>query len=289
MSKRKHVLVTGASRGLGRSIALELARRDFSVFAGVRQLRDGISLSDESPGNLRLLQLDVTSATSIADAGVIIRDETDGDGLAGLVNNAGVLLLGPFEQTPLDAIEELFRVNVLGPIAVIQCLLPLLRATPGRIVNISSVNGKLSTPFSSFYSASKFALEALSDSLRVELNPWGIEVAVVEPGVTQSGIRAQSVNAWTERRAALDHAARSLYEVPYRALRDQIELYDASAANHYFVVDAVYHALTAKFPHTRYACGPDAARLLAFASLSDRERDREFRSCSHTEPFRDKV
>ena len=276
MADRGFVLVTGASRGLGRSAALGLARQGFSVFAGVRRPADGEDLLRAASGEVQPLLLDVTSAESIAAAEVQVRRATAGGGLSGLVNNAAVFLLGPFEQTPLAAIDELFRVNVMGVVAVTQRFLPLLRQARGRIVNISSVNGKLSFPYSSFYSASKFALEALSDALRAELQPWDISVSVVEPGITRTDIRSQGVLSWTERRGSLDPDEGALYERTYISLRNLFPQVDSGAADHQHVVEAVHRALTAESPHTRYLAGPDTSQWMEMAALPDRERDAAF-------------
>lgn len=269
----RFVVVTGASRGLGRSVALELARRGFSVFAGVRRPEDGNELADATSGVVRPIILDVTSNQSIAAAAAEVQRAASGNGLIGLVNNAAVFQLGPFEQTPLEVIDTLFRVNVLGVISTTQHFLPLLRQARGRIVNVSSVNGRLSFPFTSFYSASKFALEALSDSLRVELQPWGLSVSVIEPGVTRTDIRSRGVLQWTEFRASLTPEERSLYEAPYAKLRQLITQVDPTAADHDHFVEAVYDALTAETPRTRYLAGPDAAELMQMAALPDLERD----------------
>ena len=269
----RFVVVTGASRGLGRSVALELARRGFSVFAGVRRQQDGNALVDAASGVVRPILLDVTSGESIDAAALEVQRTTSGNGLTGLVNNAAVFLLGPFEQTPLEVIDNLFRVNVLGVISATQRFLPLLRQARGRIVNISSVNGRLSVPFTSFYSASKFALEALSDSLRVELQPWGIAVSVIEPGATRTDIRSRALVQWTECRAALAPEEQAVYEAPFAKLRQLVAQVDPTAADHEYVVQAVHDALTAETPHSRYLAGPDTAQFMQLAALPDVERD----------------
>jgi NAD(P)-dependent dehydrogenase (short-subunit alcohol dehydrogenase family) len=222
------------------------------------------------------LTLDVTSARSIDSALAEVHRQLDGANLSGLVNNAAVFLLGPLEQTPLDAVEHLFRVNVTGVVAVTQTFLPLLRQAKGRIVNVSSVNGRLSFPFCSFYSASKFALEAISDALRVELAPWGIEVSLVEPGVTRTDIRAEGARAWAERQGRLTPEERALYAAPFAGFQGILPQVDGGAADHHHVADAVYRALTEDPPATRYLAGPDTAQWLQMASLPDRQRDRDF-------------
>jgi len=276
MAARGFVLVTGASRGIGRTVAADLARRGFSVFAGVRQREDGARLLEAGAGAIEPLLLDVTRPEAIARAETEVRRRTAGRGLAGLVNNAAMFLLGPFEQTSLEAVDLLFRVNVLGIVAVTQRFLPLLRQGRGRLVNVSSVNGRLSFPFASFYSASKFAIEALSDALRVELEPWNIDVSVVEPGFTRTEIRSQGLRAWTDSRAHLDSAGAELYEQMYRSLGDLLPQVDTSAVGHDYVVSAVYDALTAATPQTRYLAGPDAEQWVTMATLADRERDAAF-------------
>lgn len=276
MGDRGFVLVTGASRGLGRSLVFKLAECGFSVFAGVRRFADGDDLQHSASGDIRPLLLDVTKAEDLAVAETVVRRATAGSRFIGLVNNAATYLLGPFEQTPTTDVERLFQVNVFGLVAVTQHFLPLLRQAPGRIINISSLNGKLSVPFTSFYSASKFAVEALSDALRVELSPWNIHVSVVEPGVTRTDIRARGIKGWADSRGSLGPADLDLYAVPYAHLRDLIASADQSAAAHQHVLEAVEHALTADSPKTRYLAGPDMPHWMAMAALEDRERDAAF-------------
>lgn len=276
MADRGVILVTGASRGLGRSIAEHLANKGFIVIAGVRREEDANALICAGTGDLRPLLLDVTNARSIADTEARVREATADCGLAGLVNNAAVFLMGPFEQTPLSAVDSLFDVNVKGVIAMTQRFLPLLRRNHGRIVNVSSVNGRLSFPYSSFYSASKYALEGLSDALRVELRPWGIEVVIVEPGVTHTDIRMQGAQGWTALRESMTIADRALYEAPYLAIQRLLPQVEAGAADHSYVAAAVFQALTANPPATRYLAGPDTAHWMEMAVMPDRNRDDTF-------------
>lgn len=272
----RFVLITGSSRGLGRSMALALAQRGFSVLAGVRRRQDGDDLRAAAGGELTPVILDVASAESLEMARTEVERLTIGHGLAGLVNNAGLAWFGPLEQTPIDVIDRVFRVNVSGVIATIQCFLPLVRQARGRIVNISSINGRLSFPFASIYNASKFALEALSDSLRVELAPWGIRVAVVEPGATRTDIRDLAVRAWAESRASLAPDQRDLYETPFAKMSQLIAQLDSTAAGHAAVVEAVYDGLASDVPRARYLAGEDTVQLMQLAALPDAERDAAF-------------
>jgi NAD(P)-dependent dehydrogenase (short-subunit alcohol dehydrogenase family) len=277
MPEQRTVVVTGASRGLGRTMALDLARRGFTVFAGVRREEDGDALLADGGHNLHPMSLDVTSAESIQAAVALVSGERGKEGIHGLINNAALFQLGPLEQTSLSAVEDLFRVNVLGVVAMTQAFLPSLRRTRGRVVNISSVNGRLSFPFTAFYSASKFAVEALSDALRVELSPWGIEVSVVQPGATRTDIRAQGLVGWERSRQGLSRDEQKLYAQPFGSFQSLLPQLDGGAADHHHVTEAVYRALTDEPPATRYPAGPDAEQFIAMAAVPDRERDSQFK------------
>ena len=154
----------------------------FRVFAGIRKSADGEALQEVASDRLRPVYLDVTDGESIRAAAEIVEAGCGASGLSGLVNNAGIVIAGPLEFLPLVSLRSQLEINVVGQIAVTQELLALLRRARGSIVNMSSVSGRVAAPFLGPYSASKFALEALSDSMRLELRPWGISVSVVEPG-----------------------------------------------------------------------------------------------------------
>jgi NAD(P)-dependent dehydrogenase (short-subunit alcohol dehydrogenase family) len=176
------VLVTGASTGIGRASALRLDQLGFQVFAGVRKDADGKALKQKAKGDFTPILLDVTDDASIAAAAKTVSKAVGNRGLAGLVNNAGIVVPGPLEFLPLGDLRSQIEVNVIGQVAVTQAFLPMLRKGRGRIVNIGSIGGRMATPFMGAYNASKFALEALTDSLRMELKPWEISVSIIEPG-----------------------------------------------------------------------------------------------------------
>ncbi|HUT97738.1 MAG TPA: SDR family oxidoreductase [bacterium] len=182
MTRGASVLVTGTSTGIGRAAALELARRGFSVYAGVRRSKDAENLLAAAEGKLSPVMLDVTRPEQIAEVARLIEAESGETGLHGLVNNAGINVSGPLEFLPPDDLRRQFEVNLFGQLAVTQALLPLLRKARGRVVNIGSVSGWSAMPLVGPYCASKFALRALNDSLRLELRPWGILVILVDPG-----------------------------------------------------------------------------------------------------------
>lgn len=182
------IMITGASTGIGLAVTTELVRRGHAVFAGVRKQADADRLRAELGEGCIPLLLDVTDAETIHSAVATVQQHLQGRGLQCLINNAGIAHGGPLQHIPIESIRQDFEVNVLGLIAVTQAFLPLLGARPshegkpGRIINISSVGGKISPPFIAPYVATKHAVEGLSHSLRRELRVFGIDVVIVGPG-----------------------------------------------------------------------------------------------------------
>lgn len=261
------VLVTGASTGIGRACVLELDRLGHRVFAGVRREADAQALREAASERLEPLLLDVTDAAQ-RDAAAKTVDAAVGEaGLAGLVNNAGVLRAGPMECVELDEMRWVLEVNLMGPVALTQTLLPLLRRARGRVVNVTSMGGRFVNPLAGPYCASKFALEAVTDALRQELHPWGMHVSAVEPGAIKTPIFDKAA---TESRAMferLPERARSLYREQVDAIEAAGEKLGAAGAPPEKVVRAVVHALTASRPRTRYVVGTDARIQLALKAL----------------------
>src|SRR5574341_29762 len=176
------IVITGASTGIGEACALYLDELGYRVFAGVRRPSDGETLKAKASARLTPVVMDVTDVASIDRAVETVKQAVGSVGLAGLVNNAGIGVGGPLEVVPLADLRKQFEVNVIGQVAVTQAFLPLLRQGRGRIVNMGSIAGRVVMPFMGPYSASKFALEALTDAMRLEFQPWGIQVSIVEPG-----------------------------------------------------------------------------------------------------------
>jgi NADP-dependent 3-hydroxy acid dehydrogenase YdfG len=186
------IVITGASSGIGRATALQMDQQGCRVFAGVRKEVDGEALKKMASERLTPIPLDVTDDVSIATAVATITDATSGE-VSGLVNNAGLSLNGPLELVHVPDIRKLMDVNVIGLLAVTKAFLPLLRRSRGRIVNISSGHGLLAVPDKSVYAASKFAVQAISDSLRVELRPFGVSVSCIAVGKVDTAVLGKIV------------------------------------------------------------------------------------------------
>jgi NAD(P)-dependent dehydrogenase (short-subunit alcohol dehydrogenase family) len=248
------VLVTGASSGIGAAVAKRMARRGWVVHAGVRRAGD-------APEGTRELLLDVTDPEAIRAAGEAI------DRLDGLVNNAGIAIAAPLEDLPLDELRRQLEVNVVGQLAVTKALLPALRVVArGRIVIVGSIAGRSALPFLGAYAISKFSLEAMADSLRVELSPDGIEVSLVEPATIATPM-------WTKPQPLADGVS-DRYRKRLEAFAAVAAARSSKAQPVDLVADAVEHALTADRPKTRYLVGRDAKLRAGLQILPDRLRDR---------------
>ena len=269
--KNRAVLITGASSGIGRACALQLSQRDFQVFAGVRSSQDADALLAEASGNITPLLLDVTDAGAIAAAVKRVADATGGT-LYGLINNAGIALGGPLELLPGDKINQLLKVNVLGAVAVTQAFLPLIRNNRGgRIIMISSISGRIALPGLSVYAASKFALEALSDALRVELKPFNISVVLIEPGNVATPIWEKSIADNDSMMSQADAGVKKLYANLLQAL-NKIAL-NPQGIEPAHVANIVTHAMVVKLPRSRYLVGKRIWILWLLSKMPDRIRD----------------
>ncbi len=267
-------VITGTSTGIGRATALRLDAEGHRVFAGVRREADGEALRRDASDRLRPILLDVTDAGSIEAAVKSVEAEVGEAGLAGVVNNAGIGVGGPIEYLEIDDWRRQFEVNVFGPAAVIKAFMPLLRRTRGRIVNVSSAAGRVSNPIIGAYCASKFALEALSDSLRVEVRGSGISVSVVEPGFIETPMLDKAKSETAEAIEKLPPRGRELYENALRKFDATTDAFRKRAATPDAVAKAIQHALTAPRPKTRYTVGLDSKALTFLGwALPDRARD----------------
>ncbi|MDZ8027783.1 MAG: SDR family oxidoreductase [Nostoc sp. DcaGUA01] len=252
------VLITGASTGIGQACALLLDRLGFSVFAGVRQDIDAQTLQEKASPKLIPVFLDVTDAESIASVVDKVTNTVGDVGISGLVNNAGIAVPGPLELLPIAEFQHQMNVNVTGQLAVTQAFLGLLRQGRGRIINMGSIAGRSPTPFLGAYNASKFALEALTDVMRMELKPWGISVSIIEPGSIATPIWNKSLTQADIGQDSLPESALNLYGQAMNAVRQKMQIIASRGISADIVAQAVVHALTAKQPKTRYLIGQDA-------------------------------
>jgi NAD(P)-dependent dehydrogenase (short-subunit alcohol dehydrogenase family) len=265
---RGSVVVTGASTGIGEATALHLLSLGFDVFAGVRKDEDAERIGGQG---MRALKLDVTDPDSIGSA----RAEVGDGPLSGLVNNAGIAVSAPVEFVPLDELRKQLEVNLIGQVAVTQAFLPALRRGRGRVVNISSIGGRIALPLVGPYAASKFALEGISDSLRRELRAQGVEVVLIEPGGIKTPIWDKGTDAADEMLASMPPDAQRLYGSLADAIRrESRQIATERGLPPEAVAEVVGRALTAKRPRTRYLVGRDAKLRAAIAKrVPDRVMD----------------
>ena len=244
------VLVTGAARGIGRSIANYLASAGWDVIAGVRNEQDAAAVAKDNPQQISAVILDVTDSEHIAALADALPERLDA-----IVNNAGIVVNGPMEVVSPEDWRKQLDINVIGQLAVTQAVLPRLRKARGRIVFISSVNGKLSMPLMGAYSASKFALEAAADALRLELKPWRISVILVEPAQTDTDLWRTAGSVLEEEVAALTPEHRRLYAKHIAGMKKFIPVSQRMAVAPEKVAAVVEDALTARRPRARYVVG----------------------------------
>jgi NAD(P)-dependent dehydrogenase (short-subunit alcohol dehydrogenase family) len=270
------VLVTGAGRGIGKSIVEHLANRGWDVIAGVRNERDAAAIIALNPQRISSVILDVTDAGDIAALNQSLPERLDA-----IVNNAGIVVSGPMETVTSDDWRRQLEVNVIGQLAVTRAVLPRLRKSRGRVVFISSVNGQLSMPLIGAYCASKFALEAAADALRMELRPWHIGVAIVEPAQTDTDIWRTADDMVEQTEAALTAEQRDLYAGHIAGFKKVIPVSQKLAVAAEKVSAVVEEALTARRPRSRYVVGIGPKLQVALmTNLPAPVRDRVLRRVS---------
>jgi NAD(P)-dependent dehydrogenase (short-subunit alcohol dehydrogenase family) len=247
------VLITGASTGIGEATALRLDKAGFQVFAGVRKPEDGERL--RAAGVTVVQPLDVTKAEDVAAAVQMVEGALGGRPLRGIVNNAGIGIGGPLEALDLDDFRRTIEVNTTSQLAVTKAFLPLLRRSHGRIVNMSSIGGRVAQPFAGPYIASKFALEGVTDVLRGELLEWGIDVIAIEPGTIATPIWEKSSREADDVLAKLTPEQRDLYGKRLAKMTKVLARQGKRGASPEKVADAVERALTARRPRPRYLVG----------------------------------
>ncbi len=244
------VLVTGAARGIGKAIVEHLAATGWDVIAGVRSHSDGAAVTELNPQRISAVILDVTNADHLASLPAALPQRLDA-----VVNNAGIVVAGPIETLSSEDWRKQLDVNVIGQFAVTRAVLPKLRASRGRAIFISSVNGQLSSPLLGAYAASKFALEAAADALRIELRPWGVRVAVVEPAQTDTDMWRTADDMVVELETSMSAEHRALYDKHIAGMKKFIPMSKKMAVPTSNVVAVVEAALTARRPRARYVVG----------------------------------
>jgi NAD(P)-dependent dehydrogenase (short-subunit alcohol dehydrogenase family) len=256
------VLITGASRGIGRATALRLAAAGWDVYAGVRNAQDAAALGTEH-GRITPVTLDVTDPGTVNALPAALPGRLDA-----VVNNAGIVIDGPIEAIPLDELRRQFEVNVVGQVAVTQAVLPGIRESRGRIVFISSLSGRVSTPWTGAYNASKFAVEGLADAMRLELRPWGIRVILVEPTSTDTDLWRTALDKLDATEAAMSPEHRRLYATMADGMRRATKVIQRQAVPVEGVVRTIERALTDERPKARYAVGLPAKVQVALSAVT---------------------
>lgn len=274
MTRGKTIFITGASSGIGAACAVGLAERGYRVFAGVRKPADGESLERAGGGNISAVAIDVTDPAAIDSAVAILRAALDGEGLDALFNNAGIAVVAPLECVPLDELRRQLEVNVVGTVAVTQALLPLMRAARGRVITTGSIGGFIASPLLGPYNMSKYALEAFSDALRLEVAAQGIKVILLEPGTISTGMKDKcDGSAKTLRERGPAHYT-ELYEDLFDAMMSYGDMAWDRASDPHVVLDAVIDAIESPNPKARYLMGHSARLQSLLRRLPDKLRDR---------------
>jgi short-subunit dehydrogenase len=256
------ILITGASSGIGRDAALALAKAGHRVFAAARRIAAIEALRAEAP-SIEPLHLDLDSPASIAEAAADIAARTDGYGVDVLINNAGFATAGALAELTDAALRAQFETNVFGLMALTRAMLPAMIARGGgRVINVSSVSGRIPAPILGAYHASKYAVEALSDALRMELHPFGIEVVLVEPGTIRTEFASR---AMTE--ATRDRSIGSRYASVYERAATLEARFDRLAGGTRPVVRAIEKAITRRRPSARYVAPRTFALMIALVRI----------------------
>lgn len=265
------VLITGAGSGIGLATAVRLNEVGYHVFAGIRRGEDGVRLRALCPGPLTPVVLDITQEEHVRNAfDVVNRALGTSGGLKGLINNAGIGIGGPLEFLPGEDLRRQYEVNVFGHMAMIQTFLPLLRSSQGRIINVGSMAGRVSLPFSGPYASSKAALAALTDALRRELIWWRVPVILMEIGSVKTPIWDKAFASAEERARKMPEMAHALYEKPLTAMNGYMHNLVKHAVRPEKVAATILKALESPSPKTRYFVGLDAYLGLATRLLPDR-------------------
>lgn len=271
----KTVLVTAAGSGIGQATALELDKLGFKVFAGVRKKEHGEKLSQIASSNLEAVILDVTQTNDITDLKEKLRVSLGNKGLYALVNVAGIADFGPIEALSIDRFRQIFDVNLFGTLELTQAMLPFIRKSKGRIVNVGSVGAHTTIPFGVTICASKHALESLNSGLRIELKPWGIDVIAVDPSSIATPAANRMLDQAKETIGKMTMEQRELYAKPLLSMAESMHKQEMTGAAPETVGKVIAKALLATKPRTRYPVGPNSKKIILLSRLlPDRLFDR---------------
>lgn len=273
--RRELIVVTGASTGMGAATARELAHRGFHVLAGVRRDVDADALRGDG---LEPHILDITVESDVAAIADRVAHDPLGRPLRALINNAGIAVNAPVEALPIDEWRRQFEVNLFGHVAMTQALMSALLRSSGTVVNIGSIGGKVALPTYGAYAGSKFALEALSDSLRREVNGLGVKVVVVEPGAVKTAMAERGIATADRLTAGMTPDQLRRYGDLIAAMSSLARSFDTDGVPAEGAAKVIANAATASRPRTRYTIGRDAAILARLSRVApDRLLDRAVR------------
>ena len=263
MSHKKQILVTGANGGLGLGLVQSLCERGHQVWAAVRKPETMQALQSRYSSSLTVVKLDMTTASDIEQVFTQVNSKLDSTKEFVLVNNAGIAVGSPVESLPMDEWRNLYEINLFGPIRLIQKFLPVLRKTKGRVVNVGSISGRISTPFLAPYSSSKFALRSMTDSLRREVLPLGVKVVLIEPGPTKTNIWSKSLEHGQELESKMSSEMLAVYGQQVKSLRTGVEQTAKNAVAVEIVVERMVDAIENENPKLYYLVGKNIG-LMAF-------------------------
>lgn len=270
------VVVTGTSSGIGRATAVQLAAEGFYVLAGVRRQEDAEEIKQK---NIEPVILDITAIDTLRALAERVEQDPLGRPLWAVVNNAGIAVNAPLEMVPLDEFRRQIEVSVIGQVAVIQALTPALLKSGGRVVNIGSVGGKISMPGFGIYSAAKYAMEAINDSLRREMSSFGLKVIMITPGGVSTSLSEKGVSTADRLSKLMTPDQHRRHDRLFDAVKAQAESWATSGIPPKKVAEVVSRAIHASNPRTRYTAGRDSALLTRLVRiLPDKLLDRMLRS-----------
>ena len=266
-TSQRSVVITGASSGIGWTSVARMRRGGWKVFATVRKESDRDKLRADFPENVYPVLMDVENEASIAAAARDIESQLAGRGLEGLVNVAGIGMVRPLEYASLKDVRQIFEINVFGQVAVTQALSSVLRKARGRIVNITSVGVNLAIPFGGLLNASKSAFAKISDTLRLEMQPFGVRVIAIEPGAISTPAVDKTLGDLEQVIRNLPPEAQTQYGALIRKMGRRGYQMEKSGSSPDVVAAAVHHALSASRPRIRYRVGKHATLLATLPKI----------------------